>query len=118
MNKKPTVWVTQQGMNDYSPAEEFGEVEFITDRDWVKMEGAKVNNWICQDVKKFATMYVAGVDYIITAGNPIVSALVISFIVSQNPLVLHNYLKWDGRRGIYIPHQIGPLTVHNLSIAE
>lgn len=111
MNRKPIVWVAQEGVNDYSPAEEFGEVRFITRHDWVKMAGSRVNSWISEDIREFITQYVPGVDFVVMAGNPIVTSLIVSAMVYKHATSEHQYLKWDGRRGIYIPHSVGPLTV-------
>ncbi len=97
-------WVTQEGNNDYSPAEEFGEVRFITRGDLRSMQGQQ-NEAVCQDIRKFLTEYIPGKDSIILAGNPMVGALVILSL--RGPV--HQLLKWDGRRAAYVPFQLESL---------
>ncbi len=91
-------WVTQEGNNDYGPAEEFGEVRFITRSDLRPMEG-KQNDFVRQDIRRFLSEYVAGSDSIVMAGNPMVGALVLLSLRGTK----HQILKWDGRRAAYTP---------------
>lgn len=104
MSNLPKVWVIQEGRNDYSSAEEFGEVRFITESDLMMIEGRR-NKEVRQDYKNFVAQYVAGIDYILPAGNPM---LVATFMLSL-PRVTHKLLKWDGRRAIYFPFEINPI---------
>ena len=96
MNK---VWVIQEGKNDYSSAENYGEVNFVTRSDYRTTKGSQQNATVISDIARFRTDYIAGMDYIILAGNPIVTALVVMSLVDGN----HRFLKWDGRRSEYIP---------------
>ena len=94
------VWVIQEGRNDYSMAEEYGEVNFITDDDFSPMKTSAQNDRVKSDMRKFRSDYIPGIDFIIPTGNPIVSAIaVMSLSKDRN----HNFLKWDGRRACYIP---------------
>lgn len=99
MSRIPKVWVIQEGNNDYSSAESFGEVNFVTRSDLRSMEGSAQNQELLADIRRFLSNYVAGVDYIIPVGNPMVSALVCMSL----PRTDHRLLKWDGRRATYIP---------------
>ena len=104
-NILPVIWVIQEGRNDYGPAEEYGEVRFVTRADLTKVEGSKQNEQVQFDLAVFLTKYVAGVDYIIPAGNPMVVALA---TLSLKPGE-HKFLKWDGRRALYIPYGLTAL---------
>lgn len=96
------VWVVQEGRNDYSAAEDFGEVEFITRSDLRPMAGSRQNAEVINDIKRFRSLYVPGVDYIVPVGNLMVVTLV---IMALGPME-HRFLKWDGRRAIYIPYNL------------
>ena len=104
MSNLPKVWVIQEGRNDYSAAEDFGEVHFITESDLMLVEGRR-NITVRQDYKVFAAKYIAGVDYILPAGNP----MLVATVMLSLPRVTHKLLKWDGRRAIYFPFEINPI---------
>ncbi len=101
------VWVVQEGNNDYAPAEEFGEVRFITHADLRAMADSKQNLHVEADIRKFKAEYIPGTDYIIPTGNPMVVALVTMAL----PRAEHKFLKWDGRRAGYIPFTLNPKEV-------
>lgn len=94
------VWVVQEGLNDYQPAEQFGEVNFITDQEYSSIPHSKVNEVVHADIKKFLSLYVPGIDFIVPAGNP----MVVSRVILALPNTDHRFLKWDGRKGIYVPY--------------
>ena len=101
----PVVWVIQEGKNDYSSAENFGTVEFITDSDITAFKVSNLNKQSDFDIRKFLSKYIPDVDYIIPSGNPMLVAKVIMSL----PAGSHTLLKWDGRKGLYIPHNISPI---------
>lgn len=95
----PKVWVIQENNNDYSAAETHGEIDFITSSE-LRQYNCDSNGHISNDIRIFLTKYIPGVDYIIPAGNPMNTALV---VMSLPQGMRHNFLKWDGRRATYIP---------------
>lgn len=99
MNKIPNVWVVQEGNNDYSSAEEFGTVRFVTKGDLRNLVGCDQNKQVENDIKIFNANYLQGTDYIVVVGNPMISVLLAMSIRSGS----HKFLKWDGRRSQYIP---------------
>lgn len=99
---KPIVWVVQEGKNDYSPAEDFGEVRFITESDLRSMEDSRQNAAVEHDIIRFKASYAQGIDYIIPVGNPM---LVVKIAMSL-PSGEHKFLKWDGRRAAYIAFNV------------
>lgn len=96
----PIVWVIQEGNNDYAPAEQFGEVRFITTSDLRSTPNSRQNVEVRADVTKFISQYVAGLDYVVPVGNPMIIAML---ILRLDRGIKHNFLKWDGRRATYIP---------------
>ena len=103
------VWVVQEGRNDYSSAEEFGEVRFITELDYNSLRISQQNTLVAADIRKFRTQYIPEVDFIIPAGNPIVVALVTMTLGNGK----HKFLKWDGRRAAYIPFILNAAEILN-----
>ena len=97
-DNSPKVWVTQEGNYDYAPAEEFGSVHFVTGSDLRSMPNSKQNENVKLDIARFKADYCAGIDYIILAGNPMISAMITMALGKGS----HKFLKWDGRRAVYI----------------
>lgn len=95
----PKIWVVQEGNNDYSSAEEYGEVQFITKSDLRNTPGSEQTMNVYADIRKFKTQYIPGIDYIIPVGNPMIVVLVSMVLGFGN----HKFLKWDGRRVTYVP---------------
>lgn len=97
----PTIWIIQEGVNDYSPAEQFGTVKFVTTGDIRSIEGQQ-NDAVRHDIRAFKAEYIAGTDYILPTGNP----MVIAMVMMSLPTALHKFLKWDRRQAKYIPHTL------------
>lgn len=98
MGNHPRVWVVQEGRNDYAPAEKYGEVRFVTTGDYRSIRDSQQNAEVINDVRRFKSHYIQGVDYLIPAGNPMLTAMVMMSL----PKGEHKFLKWDGRRASYI----------------
>lgn len=96
------VWIIQDTNNDFSAAEEFGEVEFITRFDLSAIPASRNNSCIASDIRKFLSSYIPMVDYILPSGNPMLCATIAMSLPSGE----HNFLKWDGRRSLYIPYKL------------
>ena len=93
------VFVIQEGNNDYSQAEEFGEVHFVTRSDLRNIEGSKQNSQVIADLWRFKASYIPDKDFIVPVGNPVLIAL-LSMILGNGD---HKFLKWDGRKATYVP---------------
>mgnify|MGYP003620214010 CR=1 FL=1 len=107
-----TVYVLQENNHDYSPAEVFGEVRFITNDDVRSTVGCQQNERVALDVRKFLDDYRAGEDHIVIAGNPVLVFMVAHALGRRNGgLETHNILKWDGRQARYIQHSVKLLEV-------
>lgn len=102
VDQKSVVWVVQDNGNDYSRAELYGEVRFITKSDLSPLTGTKTNSFVFSDIRKFKSLYVAGTDFIVLVGNPMVVASVVMAVGSG----IHRMLKWDGRMGDYIMYTL------------
>lgn len=104
---KSMVWVFQEGKNDYSPAEEFGKVNFITRTELVAYADNAKNAQVYKDIRDFNSKYVAGLDFIIPTGNPIG----ISLLGMSLSKCVHSFLKWDSHRGVYVRFDLDPTKV-------
>lgn len=93
------VWVVQEGNNNYSPAEMFGEVRFVTKGDMRQMRNCQQNEEVSTDLRRFKAEYIPGVDLIIPSGNP----MVVANLTMNLPVGDHKFLKWDGRISAYLP---------------
>lgn len=76
---KPTVWACKEQVTrtalgpaamDYSPAEGYGELKFITRTDLPMHADSTIREVWEEDVKNFITQYNPETDYIITTGQP------------------------------------------------
>lgn len=76
---KPTVWACKEQVTrnavgvsamDYSPAEAYGELKFITRTDLPFHADSTIRTVWEDDVNKFITEYNPNTDYIITTGQP------------------------------------------------
>lgn len=104
------VWVVQENNHDYSMAEKFGTVNFITTLNYTAIPNSEQNKNVIHDIKNFSSQYIPGVDFIVPAGNPITVALVVMSLQQYSNLS-HNFLKWDGRAACYVPFSISPMEV-------
>lgn len=97
MPSDATVWVVQEGRNDYTPAEKYGTVRFITDCDIGPIHNSKWNSLCKRDIADFASRYIPGKDYVVLTGNPVVCA----HVVRSLPRGTNKFLKWDSRSSMY-----------------
>lgn len=102
---EPIVFVTQDNRNDYSAAEQFGTVDFITRAELTKIDNSASNQQALADARRFLSFYKPGEDFILPTGNPMYVAL----IMMSLPKCEHNLLKWDSRRCNYMPYKIKPV---------
>lgn len=77
--KTPTVWACKEQVvrshdgavaMDYSPAESYGKLRFITRTDLPFHADSTIRNVWADDVQSFVEQYDPEVDYIITTGQP------------------------------------------------
>lgn len=100
-----TVWVTceQPGL-DYSPAEKFGNIEFLTAKDFSNVRGSLRNEELVQELDQKLN-HIGSDDYIVIAGSPYVSAVVF-MLLGRRGVKRVNVLRWNNREYHYAPLQI------------
>jgi hypothetical protein len=96
----PVVYVVQEQSNfDYSQAEEYGDVEFLTAVEFSKMRKSIKNQHLKEDLKNGLRKYRAGHDCIVLTGSPIVMSLAFHYACEHGDT--HNVLKWCSQKRGY-----------------
>ena len=82
---------------DLTPAEEFGELEYLLEPDTKPFETAPIIDDLYAKLEDFCDD-----DFVICIGNPILLALTVSIAMDCND-GRAKLLQWNGRRGTYVP---------------
>jgi hypothetical protein len=105
MKRKPVVWVTQETDVDFSEAERYGEVKFLTANDFNNTRSSIKNQFLLMSLRKQLTEFEPENDWIVITGSPIVSCAVFAILGwMRHPLV--RILRWDNRDLVYRPHYL------------
>lgn len=106
MNKQaPKVYITQETRYDFSPAEIFGEITFITRDDLNNLRQSQHNETLVARVKDALKHYDPEYDWLVISGSPYVAALVFMLIGMRKPRHVQ-ILRWDNRDFKYQPLHI------------
>lgn len=97
-----TVFVTQETEHDFSKAEEFGEVAFLTRADLNNIKGSLHNRELIESLKTRLKDYVPNRDWIVITGSPYVAATVF-LLLGIRGFRKVQILRWDNRDFIYRP---------------
>jgi len=99
------VFITQESRSsDYSSANEYGEVHFITGFEFSPHENSARNSDILDDLKKTFDVFDFRKDFLCLAGHPITCGLVMCRalkIAEKGGIDKINFLIWDGRNKKY-----------------
>lgn len=100
----PKVFVTQFISNgDFSKAEEFGEVEFMTQTEHKPEPTSKQYNYgMGADIRKSMSHYLQGVDFILVTPSQMANVYVGKMLAAG----AHKVLKWDNRNRQYRLHML------------
>lgn len=96
------VWVTQEVGHDFSPAEEFGEVVFLTKDDFNNMKNSLSNKHLLMELRHKLKSYVPERDWLVIAGSPYVAAAVFTLLGLAHHRQVR-ILRWDNRDRVYRP---------------
>lgn len=97
-----TVYITQETQHDFSEAEKFGGVEFLTAKDLNNNRNSPHNEALMADIAHRLRRFDPEQDYIVIAGSPYVSALVFLLLGLRRERAIR-ILRWDNRDLKYIP---------------
>ncbi len=110
----PKVYVTQYHPRlNFSPAKKFGEIVFMTERDfkpdmgtqpqWVEEENTRVSNEIGESLIE----YLPGHDYLLITGNLMTALVTGQYLAKRfNSEIKHKVLKWNNRSHDYDVYEI------------
>lgn len=103
-NASGIVFVTQEaksGTVDYSPAKQFGRLEFLTIMDFSPEENSMNNQVLIQEVRAKLRDYDPEQDFVVITGSPTVTAVVFMILRERQHKV--NILRWSNRDYSYTP---------------
>lgn len=96
------VFVTQENPNlNYLPAEEFGEVVFLTRQDFSPVKNSLNNEALVEELRKKLKDFNPRSDYITISGSPVVAAAI--FMIIREMTDTLNILRWSNRDHVYQP---------------
>jgi len=96
----PRVFVTHENPAlNYQPAEDFGDVEFLTNQDLSPMHNSLNNEAIIENMRKSLTRFDPKNDYIVLSGSPVVTA--VAFMLLRERTDTLNVLRWSNRDHVY-----------------
>lgn len=101
---KSTVFITQETKLDFSHANEFGDVEFITATEFSPQPASIMNRHVVQDVTRAADKFNPDTDYLLVCGDPIVIGLAMNAFLQKEGVI--KVLKYKRSHGGYIPHVV------------
>lgn len=118
--KTPTVWIIKEQMirgeihpipMDYTPAMQFGDIEFITKHDMPMYGKSQVQEFWNRDVVDFVKKYDPLDDYIITTGQPM-AICAVGFALGQAGKC-PRFLVWKREEGRYRAVNFDSTFVHD-----
>lgn len=97
-----TVYVTQETHHDFTKAEHYGDIEFITKDDFSNVKNSLVNKGLIMEINHKVKKIDPEVDWLVISGSPYVSAAVF-MALGRRGFQSVNVLRWDNRDGVYRP---------------
>jgi len=99
-NRSPVVFISQENPNhDYRPAEEFGELVFLTADEYSPIANSQRNRRIVGDIHAVMSAYVPGYDFLLPSGSPVVSGIM--YMVAGQRGHEHQILHWSNQERAY-----------------
>lgn len=98
----PRVLVTQETNYDFTKAEAFGEIEFLTRDDLNNIKGSLHNEQVVASISAKLKDFDHKTDFVIIAGSPYISALVF-MLLGKMGLRSIKILRWNNREFDYLP---------------
>jgi hypothetical protein len=99
---RPRVFVTQETELNFAPAEQFGNIEFITIADLNNIKGSLHNDKLVVDIAAKLQSFDEKTDFIVITGSPYVSALVF-LLLGRRGVRNVKLLRWSNRDFNYTP---------------
>lgn len=94
------VFVSNEGPFSYNVAEKYGEVVFLTNREFSPNRASRQNVQNVVEIQQGMSGYIPGIDYLLPSGDPL--AIGVMFAVAKREVAKsHNILKWDKQSNSY-----------------
>ena len=114
MSDKPRVFVTQEQQLNYTNAEEFGEVVFLTSQEVSPIPNSLINGEIMAEMALKLSDFDFDSDFLAPSGSPVVSGM--AFLILGRLAEREGFpacrklcvLRWSNRDRVYQPITINP----------
>lgn len=94
------VFITQENPNlNYLPAEQFGEIVFLTHHDYSVVRNSLRNEAVVEEIRTNLRNYDPKNDYIVISGSPVIAGIV--FMILREKTEEMNILRWSNRDHLY-----------------
>lgn len=97
-----TVYVTQENGHDFSKAEAYGDVVFLTHDDLNNLKGSLHNEDVLARVRGRLIKFNEQEDWIVVTGSPYITAAVFLILGAKHVRKVQ-VLRWDNREFRYVP---------------
>lgn len=104
-DKQPRVFVVHESMNmNYSDAERFGEVRFVTNREWNPRRGSLSNDQTFEAIDRCLEEFDLRTDYVVFNGPPVIIGYAFHRLMATPRFRGFDLkvLTWDKRHNKYI----------------
>lgn len=97
---KPRVFITQENPNlNYLPAEQFGDVVFLTRDDFSPVRNSLRNDGLVSEIRAKLKDFDPSTDFVTVSGSPVVAAVVFMILSEKTKSI--NMLRWSNRDHMY-----------------
>ncbi len=99
-----TVYVTFDSgkVLDFSQAETFGRIQFLTREDLVNIKSSEHNDYVLRDIRAKLIKYDPAVDWLVLTPSPYINAAIMLMLGNRHMRSVR-ILRWDSRNARYIP---------------
>lgn len=97
-----SVYVTQETSHDFTGAESYGDIVFMTKDDYNNIRSSLMNKALTNEIKHVLQKFDPINDWIIITGSPYVAAMVFMVLGAMGIREV-NILRWDNRDFVYRP---------------
>jgi len=99
------IYVTSEMPFDFTGAERFGEIAFLTNSDLNNIRGSLHNEQLIRNLRYALRNFVEEQDYVLITGSPYVAAVVFMILGARGVKMLR-LLRWSNRDRVYAPMHI------------
>lgn len=96
------VFITQETALDFSHANKFGDVEFITATEFSPQPASIMNQHVMKDVNRAAEKFNPDTDYLLVCGDPIIIGIAMNAFLQKAGVI--KVLKYKRSQRGYMPH--------------